>query len=148
MINPAIEGLIHALHDDRDGLRQFAIRRILKTGPVTIPALIEILQDNKEHTQEAAAIALASFGHTALPHLLAAMKHENRRVRWGAAWVLASMGPEARKVVPAVEIPVLKQTEPDKTQYGVWSDSWLTKIRQQLENARSLDLSQLAPEAC
>jgi HEAT repeat protein len=146
--NPTIEGLIHALHDDRDGLRQFAIRRILNLGPSAIPALVEVLKDHKEYTQEAAAIALASFGRESLPHLIAAMKHDNRRIRWGAAWVLASMGPDVRKAVPAVEIPAEKSSKASNPQYGVWSDSWLTKIRQQLENARTLDYGQLAPETC
>jgi len=147
MPNPAITGLISALHDDRDGLRQFAIRRLVTMGPDAIPALIETLQDNKEHTQEAAAIALRTFGSVAVPHLLKAMKCDNWRIRWGAVWVLQSMGPEARKAVPAVIIPS-KQAAPvseveaaKKIGSGVWSDAWLTKVRQQLNDARGLELN-------
>jgi HEAT repeat protein len=145
--HPAIAGLINALHDDRDGLRQFAVRRLVNMGPDVIPALIETLQDNKEYTQEAAAIALRTFGNQAVPHLLKAMKCDNRRIRWGAVWVLQSMGPEARKTVPAVIIPsqqsaaVSEVDAAKKIGSGVWSDAWLTKVRQQLNDARNMDMS-------
>lgn len=149
--NAAIDGLINALHDDRDGLRQFALRRLV-TIPEAIPALIEVLQDNKEYTQESAAIALRTFGTTAVPHLLQALKSKNRRICWGAAWVLQSMGPEARKAVPVVIIPG-SQSEAPKSQVdaarkigsGVWSDAWLTKVRQQLNEARGLEFN-LSPQ--
>ena len=44
--NPAILALISGLQDERDGLRQFALRRLVKMGPQVIPALIETLKDN------------------------------------------------------------------------------------------------------
>lgn len=134
-MNPAVSLLISGLHDEREGLRQFALRRLVKMGPQVIPALIDTLKDNKEYTQECAAIALASFGQASIPQLLQAMKHENRRVRWGAAWVLASMGNEARKSVPEVVIP--ETFKMPRVGSGVWSDSWLTKVKQQLNAAKS-----------
>ena len=147
--HPAVAGLISALHDDRDGLRQFAVRRLVTMGPDVIPALIDTLQDNKEFTQEAAALALRTFGNLAVPHLLKAMKCDNRRIRWGAAWVLQSMGPEARRAVPAIVLPT-QNTQPQseveaakKIGSGVWSDAWLTKVRQQLDEARGLDFNLL-----
>lgn len=130
--NPAISALMSGLHDDRDDLRQFALRRLVKMGPQIIPALIETLKDNKEFTQECAAIGLASFGSESIPELLAATKHENRRIRWGVAWVLASMGPEARKALPEVAVP---GGNIPRVGSGAWSDSWLTKVRQQLNAA-------------
>jgi len=136
-IDPAISALLSGLHDERDGLRQFALRRLVKLGTKAIPALIQTLADNKEYTQECAAIGLASFGPVAIPYLVDAMKHENRRIRWGATWVLASMGPEVRKAVPEVIIPGNEKTP--KVGSGVWSDSWLTKVRQQLQAARMDD---------
>jgi len=132
--NPNIGAMISGLHDEREGLRQFALRRIVKAGPAMIPALIETLKDNKEYTQECAAIALASFGSESIQPLLQAMKHENRRIRWAAAWVLSSMGPEARNAVPAVVIPGEFKLPRGS---GVWSDSWLTKVKQQLNAAKS-----------
>jgi HEAT repeat protein len=146
-MNPAVTGLISALHDDRDGLRQFAIRRLVNMGTHVIPELINMLQDPKEFTQEAAAIVLRTFGSQAVPYLLEAMKSENRRTRWGAAWVLQSMGAEARKAVPAVILPCQNSapaSEVDvakKIGSGIWSDAWLTKVRQQLNEAKGFDFA-------
>jgi len=139
--DPAVLALVSGLHDERDGLRQFALRRLVKMGTSAIPALIETLADSKEDTKECAAIGLASFGATAIPYLVDAMKHDNRRIRWGATWVLASMGPEVRKAVPEVYIPGRHAVS--KVGSGVWSDSWLTKVRQQLQAARMDDFSDL-----
>ncbi|HEY3319475.1 MAG TPA: HEAT repeat domain-containing protein [Planctomycetota bacterium] len=138
--DPQIAALITGLRDDRPGLRQFSLRRLVGMGPQAIPGLIELLADPDEGTQEYAAIALATFGSAAIPPLLDAMKHDNRRIRWGAAWVLASMGPEARNVIPEVPIPGAQpqsKQKPAKIGSGVWSDSWLTKVRQQLNAARA-----------
>jgi HEAT repeat protein len=132
--NLNIGALISGLHDEREGLRQFALRRIVKMGTQMIPALIDTLKDNKEYTVECAAIALASFGPASVQPLLAAMKHENRKIRWNAAWVLQSMGPEVRNAVPEVIIPG-KMTLPKGS--GVWSDAWLTKVKAQLNAAKS-----------
>ena len=83
-----------------------------------------------------------------MKHLdVAAMKHQNRRIRWGAAWVLATIGPEARKAVPEVVIP---GAQPARVGSGVWSDSWLTKVRQQLNAAKlgETGLGTAQPEMC
>jgi HEAT repeat protein len=149
--NDAVTQLIGGLHDEREGLRQFALRRIVNFGSQAIPALIETLGDNKEYTQECAAIALTTFNGDSIPFLLEAMKnHPNRRVRWGAAWVLSAMGPEARKVVPAVTMPVAADTvpRPKRQPSEMWSDSWLTKIREQLNAARGLDAVSLGGAQC
>ena len=141
--NSFITQLVGGLHDEREGLRQFVMRRLVNLGPQVIPALVEILGDNKEYTQESAAIALSTFGNDALPALLDAMKnHPNRRVRWGAAWVLSAMAPEVRRTVPPVAIPATEapaHVRPQRRPSEVWSDAWLTKIRLQLAAARQGD---------
>jgi HEAT repeat protein len=146
VMNEHISGLISAIHDDREGLRLFAVKRLVKMDPqVVIPALLQLLQERNENTQEAAAIGLATFGDNAIPHLLEALKSDNRRIRWGAAWVLASMGPQARNALPAVKITADQRPSgsstalPRPSQSGVWSDSWLTKVREQLAAAKGLD---------
>jgi len=150
--NDAVTSLIAGLHDEREGLRQYAMRRLVNLGSQTIPALIDTLGDNKEYTQESAAIALTTFGATALPHLLDAMKnHGDRRVRWGAAWVLASLGSEVRGAVPPVAVPAGEaeaKPVPERRPSDIWSDSWLTKIREQLNAARQLDLKNLSNAQC
>lgn len=148
-----VSALIHALHDDREGLRHFAVRRLVNLGAPVIPAVIGVLRDNKEYTQESAAIVLASIGGAAIPHLLEAMKHDDRRIRWGAAWVLASLGPEARQTIPEVRIPEAQAEprQPPRAGSGVWSDAWLTKIREQLNAARGrnvMDLENVSAGAC
>ncbi|MCY3022301.1 MAG: HEAT repeat domain-containing protein [Planctomycetota bacterium] len=149
MEDDAITTLVRALHDDREGLRQFAMRRLVNMGPRVIPALIDTLKDTKECTQECAAVALTTFGSTAVPYLLEAMNSEDRRTRWGAAWVMATMGPEARNAVPPVCLPAAEAAAPEpatveqptrKYGSGVWSDSWLTKVREQLNAAKKMDL--------
>ena len=150
--NDAVTSLIAGLHDDREGLRQYAMRRLVNLGPQAIPALIDTLGDNKEYTQEAAAIALTTYGATALPRLLDAMKtHPDRRARWGAAWVLASLGPEVRTAVPPVAVPAGEadaKPVPERRPSDIWSDSWLTKIREQLHAARQLDVTTLGNAEC
>lgn len=153
MTNPKIESLVNVLHDDRDGLRQFAMRRLVAMGKPAIPTLIEMLQDPKDYTRESAAIALATMGKLSIPFLIEAMKHPDRRTRWNATWVLSSMGTEARNAMPAVKLPagVQKPAASDPAlpalNHGVWSDSWLTKIKQQLhENQGLSDLGSATPE--
>lgn len=138
--DPRISPLIHALHDWRDGLRQFAVRRMVSIGEPAIPHLLEALKASQQYTQESAAIALATLGPVSIPYLLKAMKSEDRSVRWGAAWVLASMGPEARTAIPEVALPASKV----KSMHGVWSDSWLTKVRERLQTNRMMDVINIA----
>lgn len=147
MTNTAIIPLINVLHNDSNGLRQFAVRRLVALGKPAIPALIELLGDPKEYTQESAAIALATMGKFGIPSLIDAMiHHPNRRIRWHAAWVLASMGAEARESIPAIDLPV-RARKNISTNHGVWSDSWLTKIRKQLhENRCMIDLCSASAE--
>ena len=83
------------------------------------------------------------------------MQSKDRRTRWGAAWVLATMGPEVRNAVPPVHVPAAAaaveepstETQQPTRRYGsgVWSDSWLTKVREQLNAARKMDLDVLSP---
>lgn len=150
--NPEVAPLASALHDPREGLRQFAIHRLVNLGPQVIPGLINLLGDAKDYTQESAAIVLATFGTDSLPFLLDAMKnHPERNVRWGAAWVLASMGPEVRQAVPPTAIPqttIETPRAPERKPSDKWSDAWLTKIREQLAAARQTEALSLRNAPC
>ncbi|HYF51740.1 MAG TPA: HEAT repeat domain-containing protein [Planctomycetota bacterium] len=159
-VHPDIQPLIHALRDHRDGLRQFATRRLVKMGEAAVPALIEALKDTDEQVQEAVAIAIITIGPRALVHLMTAMHHDDRRIRWGACWVLSSMPPEVRAMLPRVRIPAaLKVTKESNSavlpviaaqaadsgmHHGVWSDSWLSKVRERLASNRVTDVLEAA----
>ena len=142
-----MDSLINALSDSREGLRQFAIRRLAKIGPPAIPKLILALKDKYVYGQEGAAIVLITLGSAAVPALLKAMQHEDRAIRWGATWVLSSMPLELRNQIPAVKLPAVPNTvettsKPSESGlHGVWSDSWLTKVRQNLEANRGAVLA-------
>ncbi len=149
-VDPDVETLIAALHDYREGLRQFAIRRAVNMGTRAVPALIPLLKDKKEFTRESAAIILATMGPVSVPFLMESMKSEDSEVRWGAAWVLSSMPPEIRRAIPRITLASSK--EPAKAgdsglHHGVWSDSWLTKVRERLETNKAADvISLVKPE--
>jgi HEAT repeat protein len=150
--DPQVAPLIGVLHDSREGLRQFAVRRLVNLGPQVLPGLIPLLGDAKDYTQESAAIILATLGKQSFPYLLEAMKnHPDRSVRWGAAWVLASMSSEARKAVPPVAVPetMAEAVEvPERKPSDMWSDAWLTKVREQLAAARQTDVLSLRNAHC
>jgi len=148
MGNPdQLAALVGALHDEREGLRQFAVRRLVDMGPQVIPHLIVLLGDTKDYTQESTAIVLATFGREAMPYLINAMKdHPDRNVRWGAAWVLASMASETRKLVPPVAVqeePEQAAEVPQRQPSEMWADGWLTKVRENLAAARQRDVLNL-----
>jgi hypothetical protein len=135
-----IQSLITALSDNRDGLRQFAIRRLVSMGARAIPALLLAIKTENQHVQEGAAIALATMGPVSVPYLMQAMQCEDRKLRWAATWVLSSMPPEIRQMIPKVSLPGVEQVPvgspkaSDSGLHGVWSDSWLTKVRERLES--------------
>jgi hypothetical protein len=142
--------LISALSERRDGLRQFAIRRLVNLGPRAIPALLTTLKSEDAHVQESAAIALSTMGLVAVPHLMQAMRSPDRKLCWAASWVLSSMPPEVRQAIPKVTLPT-RESEPrqlpkapESGMHGVWSDSWLTKVRERLEAGKH-DISGLSP---
>src|SRR5208283_4585370 len=101
---------ISALRDSREGLRQFAIRRLAKIGPSVIPKLILALKDKDVYGQEGAAIVLITLGSASVPALLQAMRHEDRAIRWGATWVLSSMPLELRRQIPEVRLPAVPKS--------------------------------------
>ncbi len=138
-----IATLITALHDYREGLRKFAIRRAINMGARAVPALIPLLKDKKEFTQESAAIILATVGQAAVPCLMQALKSDDREIRWGAAWVLSSMPVEVRVTIPRVPVAPVKAGD-SGLHHGVWSDSWLTKVRERLESNKGCDVIALA----
>lgn len=137
--------LVSALCDDREGLRTFAMRRLANIGPSVIPYVVEMLGTSNEQAQESAAIILARLGADSAPALLEAMKsHPDRRTRWGAAWVLAAVGADARKEILPVTSPASGpeafEQSPIRSHSEAWSDSWLTKIKQNLALARNLEV--------
>ena len=142
--NDTVQALIEAMQENRDGIRQFAMRRLVSLGAEAVPLLIPTLKDPDENVQESAAIVLRTIGQPALPLLVETLRCADRKLRWGAAWVLSSMGPEAREAVmqqtrkgtaTAVRQVAMPRIPNDMNQ-GVWSDSWLTKVRDQLHVAR------------
>jgi hypothetical protein len=103
-----IDSLINALNEEREGLRVFAVEKLVNIGSQAVPALIRALQTG-EPAQELAAGALFNMGSVAVPFLREAMQSENRQVAWGACWVLGSMSSEVRntqqKPLHVAEIP-------------------------------------------
>jgi hypothetical protein len=101
-----IDSLINALHEEREGLRTFAVEKLVSIGREAVPALINALRATSEQTQEAAAGALCKMGSVAVPELRDAMQSDNRQVAWSACWVLGSMSPDVRNArlrLPALE---------------------------------------------
>jgi HEAT repeat protein len=149
--HPAVPSLIGALADSRDGLRQFAMRRLVSIGASAVPELILALKDSRDYMQESVAITLATMGQTSVPFLMEALKSKDRKICWAAAWVLSSMPPEVRTVLPNVKVappkPVSKHDSSQliaaKTEsglHGVWSDAWLSKVRERLVANRMADV--------
>jgi HEAT repeat protein len=139
--HPGVAALIEALSLNHDGFRQMAMRRLLNLGPEAVPALIALLGDRRAYVQESAAIILNTMGKSVISALIHAMKTSKDRKRcWGAAWVLATLGPEARAALPKVQIPARPNTAPEQaaiaSNHGLWSDSWMTRVRGKLEDAR------------
>lgn len=143
--NDTVQALIQAMQENRDGIRQFAMRRLANMGAVAVPDLIPELKNADESVQECAAIVLRTIGQPALPLLVETLRCQDRKLRWGAAWVLSSMGPEAREAVmqqtrkgtaTVVREVAMPTTPAAALNQGVWSDSWLTKVRDQLHVAR------------
>jgi HEAT repeat protein len=156
--NPNIEPLIQALRDHRDGLRAFAVRRLVAMGEAAVPALIEALRYPDQQVQEAVGVALITIGPRALVQLIRAMNHDDRNVRWGACWVLSSMPPEVRQLLPRVKLPADRKAMDSAAiaaaiqtaaagsglHHGVWSDSWLSKVRETLARNRVADVLDMA----
>lgn len=141
-----VPALLEAMRENRDGIRQFAMRRLANMGEAAVPYLIQALKDPDELMQENVAVVLRTVGQPALPLLVEALRCSDRKLRWGAAWVLSSMGPDAREAVmqqtrkgtsTVVKQVTLPSTPAAALNQGVWSDSWLTKVRDQLHTARN-----------
>jgi len=140
--HPGVATLIEALIYNQDGIRPFAMRRLVNMGAEAVPAVIHLLGDRRPEIQESAAIILATMGKAVIPELIDAMKHDkDRKVCWGAAWVLATIGSAARAALPEVKIPGRAAAEGSTASAsgantGVWSDAWLTKVRAKLVDAK------------
>ena len=137
-----IDTLIDAITQKREGLRHFAIRRLVNMGADAIPALIQALKDPRDLVRSGAAIALASIGSPALPGLREAMQSDDREISWGAAWVLATLKAEVQKSSP--KLSAVDERALLMARTGVWSDAWLSRVSQQLDSYRTLDKVSLA----
>ena len=139
--HPGVCALIEALIHNQDGIRPFAMRRLVNMGAEAVPAVIHLLGDRHPEIQESAAIILATMGEPVIPILIDTMKHnKDRKVCWGAAWVLATIGSAARAALPEVKIPgraaEASTASSSGSNAGVWSDAWLTKVRAKLADAK------------
>jgi HEAT repeat protein len=94
-----IESSIKALTDNREGIRRFAVRRLIEIGIPAAPALIETLKQKHGFAHDSAVQALVGIGAPVIPKLIEAMNHENREVRWGVASALNQLGEEGREAV-------------------------------------------------
>lgn len=94
MTQDKIAGFIAALGDGRDGVREFAIARLVDIGDKAAPALIAKLNSPDAFIQEVAAYVLAQIGQPAVPYLQAALKDSDRKIRWNAAAVLGIINGE------------------------------------------------------
>jgi HEAT repeat protein len=97
--NAAVQALLVALRDPREGVRQHAVCKLIETGPEAIPDLIELLREKQGYAADCASSALVGMGRPAIPYLVQAMRHPDRVVRWGVASILSAMGEEARVAV-------------------------------------------------
>ena len=98
-MNSAILSHLAAFNDPREGIREFAARKLACYGAEAAPLLIELLAEQGGYSQECAALALQEMGPPAIPFLVAALQHENKKTRWQAAVILAAMGEPAHQAV-------------------------------------------------
>ncbi|MCY3020112.1 MAG: HEAT repeat domain-containing protein [Planctomycetota bacterium] len=90
---------LSAFNDAREGIRQFAARKVASYGAEVAPLLIQLLRESQGFTQESAAMALKEMGQPAIPLLLEALENPEKAIRWQAAVILAAMGEQAHNAV-------------------------------------------------
>jgi len=98
-MNDAFDGLIKGMNDNREGMRNFAIQKVVALGEDVIPRLVELLKFKEGYVQDSAAAALTQFGPAAIPALVEALNSTDRTTRWAAAAALGQMGPEGTAAV-------------------------------------------------
>lgn len=98
-----LQALRPGLNDNREGMRNFAIKKAVQLGAQIAPALVELLNEKEGYLADSAAQTLQLIGQPAIPYLLHALQSTtDRKMRWSIAAILAEMGPEARAAVDKV----------------------------------------------
>jgi hypothetical protein len=107
-----VDDLVDIIRDDRDPLRQTAVRAIAEIGPdagLAVPQLIQMLSENDDFLPGQAARALAAIGpdaFEAIPAVIdlithqAAMKRESHNSVYAAIAALGEFGPRAEAAIP------------------------------------------------
>lgn len=99
-LNPEIQALLPGLNDNREGMRNFAIKKAAQLNPELAPQFLEMLATKDGYLADSAANVLQLMGQPAVPYMLHAMNATNdRKLRWSIAAILSDMGPEARAAV-------------------------------------------------
>lgn len=96
---PELEALVSGLNDNREGMRNFAIKKCVQMGERAVPGLIEMLTQKDGYIADSAANALQQMGSPAIPGLLEAMKSTDKNTRWMATTILSGMGDNAREAI-------------------------------------------------
>jgi hypothetical protein len=65
-----------------------------------LPGLIDALKDEDDEVRQLSALALASIGRDAVPALLQALQDNNKEKRAAAAYAIGRIGPQAREAIP------------------------------------------------
>lgn len=98
-VNSQIQSLLPGLNDNREGMRNFAIKKCAQLGAEAVPALVEFLKEKDGYLADSAAHVLQLIGQPAIPEMLKALESSDRKLRWSIAAILSEMGPEARAAV-------------------------------------------------
>lgn len=99
-LNPELQALLPGLNDNREGMRNFAIKKAAQLNPEIAPQLLEMLSTKDGYLADSAAHVLQLMGQPAVPYMLHAMNStSDRKLRWSIAAILSDMGPEARAAV-------------------------------------------------
>jgi len=98
-MNKSLGALIKSMNDNREGMRNFAINKVVAMGENIIPDMIELLAIREGYVQDSAAAVLIRLGAPAIPALVEALNSADRTTRWAAAAALGQMGPEGTAAV-------------------------------------------------
>jgi len=99
-LNSQFEALLPGMNDNREGMRNFAIKKCAQLSAEIAPKLVELLNTKDGYLADSAAHVLQLMGQPAVPYMLHAMNAtSDRKMRWSLAAILSDMGPEARAAV-------------------------------------------------
>lgn len=99
----ATPALIRALHDEKPGVRQWAVNALGKIGPEAeraVPSILHLPNPARAGGDLSLAIPMAAIGPGAVPSLIDGLDDAGDGPRWTAAAALGKIGPEADAAVP------------------------------------------------